>query len=113
MARISPSHLGLAVATYVEQDMYPQAKGFDKVFLAAAVLALPNKAHKMVDRVLFIVIVLFVLFHNSHPTMAVLDVAILYATQSVVQLTTDRTRLTILGDDIRAFLFEVVDALNG
>lgn len=49
MARISPSHLGLAVATYVEQDLYPQAKGFDKVFLAAAVLALPNKAHKMVE----------------------------------------------------------------
>lgn len=49
MAKISSTHLGLAVASYVEQDMYPQAEGFDKVFLAAALLALPNKSSKIVE----------------------------------------------------------------
>lgn len=49
MARISPSHLGLAVGTFAEQEMYAQAEGIDKVFLAMAIMAIPTKASKLVE----------------------------------------------------------------
>jgi hypothetical protein len=49
MAKISPSHLGLAVASFAEQEMYPQTAGLEKVLLAALIAAMPSKAAKMVE----------------------------------------------------------------
>lgn len=49
MAKISPSHLGLAVASFAEQEMYPQTAGLEKVILAALITAMPGKSAKMVE----------------------------------------------------------------
>lgn len=49
MAKISPAHLGLAVATFAEQEMYPQTEGLDRPVLAALITAMPSKAAKMIE----------------------------------------------------------------
>ena len=45
--------------------------------------------------------------------MDVVDFAELDAAKRVVETSADRTGLTVFGDDVRAVVFGVVDALNG